>query len=189
LIRTEPNLNHCIPYETEMKIVNNHILISFVFLIILSCNSENSKISEKEFYTLMENIAVGWSTQNTELALNSFSKNAIYMQPPNVQFYQGHTQLKPYFDELTDKHKMKFHNLWFDGKKQTGVGEFTFSYGKDTSDIGIVVVEIKGGKISHWREYLTKGDTDFDEFLSIENKKWDWHIGNYPEPKDSTKQK
>lgn len=159
-------------------------LILFLFI---SCQNSNDQISEVEFQELMNNIAEGWSTQNTEKALISFSKDAIYMEPPNIQYYRGHKELKPYFDELDHKYKMIFHNLWFNSKAQTGVGEYTFSYGTDTSDVGIVVVEIEKGKIKFWREYQQKGPTNFEDFLRIENKNWEWHIGNYPEPKDSIK--
>ena len=133
----------------------------------------------------MENVALGWSTQDTELALSSFDEDAIYMEPPNIQYYRGHTQLRPYFDALDDTYKMRFHNLWFNKTKQSGVGEYTFSYEKDTADVGIVVVELENGKIKFWREYQRKGPVDFEEFLKIEDKAWQWHIGNYPAPKDT----
>ena len=160
---------------------------NFLLLLLctLGCNTSEDTISENEFHNLMENIARGWSTQDTELALISFDEDAIYMEPPNIQYYRGHKQLKPYFDELDASHHMKFHNLWFNEETQSGAAEFTFSYGKDTADVGIVVVELKKGKIKFWREYQQKGPTDFDKFLQIENKEWLWHIGNYPEPKDS----
>lgn len=164
-----------------MKYWNSIVLLFFA----IGCNNSEGKISENEFHELMGNVAEGWSTQNTNLALGSFDEDAIYMEPPNIQYYRGHKQLRPYFDELDDTYKMEFHNLWFNKKVQSGAAEYTFSYGKDTSDVGIVVVELKNGKIKFWREYQRKGPTDFNTFLQIENKKWVWHIGNYPEPKDS----
>ena len=160
------------------------ILFSIVLLLFAACKN-STDITEKEFNLLMNNIAKGWSTQNTDLALNSFDKDAIYLEPPNVQYFRGHDQLRPYFDELTDNHIMIFHNLWFNQKAQSGAGEFTFSYGKEIADTGIVVVEIENGKIKVWREYHKKGPSDFKEFISIEDKEWRWHIGNYPEPKDT----
>ncbi len=168
-----------------MKYLRLIVLIS----IAISCQNlgpENLKINEDEFQKLMNNIAAAWSTQNTEMALSSFDKDAIYMEPPSSQYFKGHVQLRPYFDELTSRHKMDFHNLWFNSKTQSGTGEFTFSYGEDTAISGVVVVELLGGKIGFWREYLQTGPADFKDFLRIENKDWEWHIGNYPEPKDST---
>ncbi len=133
----------------------------------------------------MNNIAEGWSTQNTNLALSSFDENAIYMEPPDIQYFRGHVQLRPYFDALESQHRMEFHHLCFDEASQTGSGEFTFSYGKPNASVGVVIVELEKGKIKFWREYLREGPTDFQEFLKIEDKDWEWHIGNYPEPKDS----
>jgi len=164
-----------------MKYLQLIILVS----IAISCQHTGNEITEVEFQKLMKNIGEGWSTQNTEKALSSFDEDAIYMEPPNNQYFRGHRQLKPYFDKLTSVHKMEFHNLWFNSKTQSGTGEFTFSYGTDTSTVGVVVVELGNGKIKFWREYLQIGPTDFKDFLRIENKEWEWHIGNYPESQDS----
>ncbi len=149
------------------------------FILILSCTQER-KTNESEFRSLMYNVSNGWSNQDSNLALSSFSENAIYMQPPNVQFYQGHDQLRVYFNALNEQHQMVFHNLWFNEKTQTGAGEFTFSYGEDTGDTGVVVVELQNGKIRLWREYFVKGPTDFDSFIGTDNKDWKWNIDNYP---------
>ncbi len=165
--------------------VHTSLKATLVGFLLCACTATNPNSNFDEFKTLMDNISQGWSTQNTDLALQSFSEDAIYMQPPNTQFYQGHDQLRPYFDELTSVHRMTFHNLWFNTETQTGVGEFTFSYGMDTADVGIAVVELENGKIRLWREYLTKGPTDFQRFLSTEGKEWEWHIGNYPAPKEN----
>lgn len=161
------------------------ISLFFVLVLILSACQRENKLNEAEFKSLMNQVAIGWSTQNTALALSSFDVDAIYMEPPNIQYFRGHDQLRPYFDELTDAYKMKFHQLWFDTKMQTGAGEYTFSYEKDTADTGTVVVELHNGKIKFWREYQRKGPTAFKDYLRIGNKRWEWHIGNYPAPKNS----
>lgn len=159
------------------------LLLGFA-LVLNSCQNIHT-ISEKEFRNLMNNVANGWSNQDTELALSSFDIDAIYMEPPNIQYYRGHKQLRPYFNALTAEHSMKFHHLWFNPVTQTGAGEYTFSYGKNTADTGIVVVEIQNGKIMFWREYQRKGPVNFSEYLGTTNKEWEWHIGNYPVPTDS----
>ena len=86
------------------------VVVCTVF-VFLSCQ-KTPEINYGEFKILMTNIAEGWSTQNTALALSSFDADAIYMEPPNAQYYRGHEQLRPYFDELTDEHRMVFHHLW-----------------------------------------------------------------------------
>ncbi len=165
--------------------MKNWILIAIcIGLLLISCK-EKTEVDYNDFELLMNNVAEGWSTQNTILALSSFDKDAIFMEPPNTQYYKGHEQLRPYFDELTNEHKMIFHHLWFDFKSQTGACEFTFSYGKETADTGIAVVELKSGKIKFWREYHKKGPVEFNEYISTDNKVWEWHIGNYPVTQDS----
>ncbi len=157
----------------------------FTSLLLMNCKELDKGLSTEEFKALMQNAAEGWSTQNSEQALKSFDSDAIYMEPPNIQYYRGHNELKPYFDALEQNHRMTFHALWFDEETQTGAGEYTFSYGKDTSDVGIAVVQLKRGKIAFWREYQQKGPSNFLEFIAVEGKKWIWHIGNYPEPKET----
>ncbi len=155
-----------------------------ILLIILSLgscqNTGKNGLTATEFRDLMHNVAIGWSTQDTELALSSFNEDVIYMEPPNIQYYRGHTQLRPYFDALEESHKMVFHNLWFDESTQTGSGEYTFSYGVEIADTGVVVVELNNGKISFWREYQQKGPSEFSKYIGIENKDWEWTIENYP---------
>jgi hypothetical protein len=153
----------------------------------MNCKEQDKALTTRDFKPLMQNVAEGWSTRNSALALQSFDPDAIYMEPPNIQYYRGHAELKPYFDALGENHRMTFHALWFDEKTQTGAGEYTFSYGKDTSNVGIAVVELKNGKIAFWREYQQKGPTNFPDFIAVKDKKWLWHIGNYPKPKEVLK--
>lgn len=143
---------------------------------MLSSCSNKVTITFSQFEDLMNSVAIGWSIQDTEMALSSFAVDAIYMEPPSSQLYRGHEELRPFFDALNKSNRMTFHNLWFDEKSQSGVGEFTFSSGTDTSSVGVVVVEITDGKISFWREYFTSGPTDFKEFLKIEDKNWKWTV-------------
>ena len=96
-----------------------YLKLVIIILVIASCQkskdgdtkSINGGITEKEFQNLMKNISDGWSTQNTNLALSSFDEDAIYMEPPSIQYFRGHKQLRPYFDELTEVHRMNFHNF------------------------------------------------------------------------------
>ncbi len=159
--------------------MNKYLVKSVVIFLATSC-IQSQKLDKHDFKDLMNNVASGWSDRDTELALTSFAEEATYMQPPNIQFYQGHDQLRAYFGALEEHHKMTFHHFWFDENSQTGVAEFTFSYDSETADTGVAIIEIEDGKINHWREYFVKGPNDFSEFLKIQDKNWRWHIGNYP---------
>ncbi len=149
-------------------------------VVVLSCEPRPRGLTAAEFRQLLESVARGWSTRDTELALSSFHPDAVYMEPPDLQYYRGHDQLGPYFDALEDRHSMVFHQIWFDEASQSGAAEYTFSGGGEVSDVGVAVVQLRDGKIWFWREYQRKGPTDFQEFLRVEGKEWEWHIGNYP---------
>jgi hypothetical protein len=75
---------------------------------------------------MMNRLADGWSKQNTDQALACFTEDAIYIEPPDIQFYKGHSELRPYFAALKPGTFMRFHNLWFDEGRQIGVGEYSF---------------------------------------------------------------
>jgi ketosteroid isomerase-like protein len=140
-------------------------------------------IKESAFRELMNRLADGWSRQDTEQALSCFTENAVYMEPPNIQFYEGHIQLRPYFAALKPGTFMRFHNLWFDESRQVGAGEYSFGESAaTTADHGVVVVELRDGRIAFWREYQQKGPVSFDRFLDKNEKEWNWTIGNYPSP-------
>ena len=137
-------------------------------------------MTSKEFCELLERLARAWSTQDTELGLSCFAEDAVYMEPPDVQLYVGHEQLRPYFAALTSE-TMQFHTIAFDEASQRGAGEFTFgSEDASARDHGVAIVEIAEGRIGVWREYQRKGPASFAEFAAVEGKTWQWHIGNYP---------
>lgn len=139
------------------------------------------KINHQQFAELMQRLAQAWGAQDTEAAVACFTPDAIYMQPPDVQFYTGHAQLQAYFGALKPGTYLRYANLWFDENQQVGCVEFSFGVeGKSTADHGTIVVELQDGLIAHWREYVQKGSANFAEFKASDGKAWQWHIGNYP---------
>ena len=138
-------------------------------------------LNAQGFFALMEQLAEAWSRQDTDSALACFSPEAVYIEPPDIQFFRGHEQLRPYFGALKPGIFMRLHNLWFDETRQMGAGEYSFgSAGKATANHGVVVVELRDGRIAFWREYQRTGPPTFQDFIGTEGKTWQWHIGNYP---------
>lgn len=139
------------------------------------------QLDEQQFTDLMRTLAAAWGRQDTEAALACFAEDAVYMEPPDIQLYTGHDQLRPYFAALKPGTYLRFHQLWFNQATQAGVGEFSFGMaGRPTADHGVIVVELRAGKIAFWREYQRKGPAPFEQFVAVEGKAWQWHIGNYP---------
>jgi uncharacterized protein YciI len=142
-----------------------------------------ARITAAGFREILGRVERGWSTQDTDLALSAFAPDAVYMEPPDLQLYRGHSELRPYFGALTAGYFMRFHHVWFDEASQTGGGEYSFGKeGARTADHGVAVVELRDGRIAVWREYQRKGPLAREAFLATEGKNWEWTIRNYPAP-------
>ena len=125
------------------------------------------------FKELMDRVARGWSTQNTDLALSAFAPDALYTEPPDLQIYRGHSELRPFFDAVTKGSSMIWHHLWFNPSTQTGSGEYSFHKGGRTTAVhGVAVIELVNGKIFRWREYQRRGAIDYDVFHDPKTKDW-----------------
>ena len=128
----------------------------------------------------MHRLARAWAELDADAAADCFSPDATYMQPPDVQYYTGTEQLRAYFSPLEEGTYLEYRNLWFDEATQVGCAEFSFGVQeRPEADHGTIVVQLDGGLIGHWREYVQKGPSSFEEFLAVD-KVWQWHIGNYP---------
>lgn len=59
--------------------------------------TSRSQLDTRAFVALMQRLARAWSEQDTGAALACFTADAVYMEPPDIQLYEGHDQLGPYF--------------------------------------------------------------------------------------------
>jgi uncharacterized protein (TIGR02246 family) len=135
-----------------------------------------------EFRRLVEQVANGWETGDVERALRSFAPDAVYMEPPDIQLYVGHDQLRPYFAAVPPGTVMRLAHVSFDEATQAGAAEYTYASGPDDPDAdhGVAVIEVRDGRIARWREYQVKGPADRARFLAVEGKDWSWTIETYP---------
>jgi ketosteroid isomerase-like protein len=148
-----------------------------------------TRLDARGFADLMERLARAWEDLDSEAALRCFTEDAVYMEPPDMQLFQGWRELGPYFAALRRGTFMRFHQLWFDEDRQTGAGEYSFgTAGWHSADHGVAVIEIRNGLISSWREYQRKGPASFQEFAGRQGKAWQWHGGNYPPPTNALTQ-
>lgn len=134
-----------------------------------------------DFVGLMNKVAEGWKTKNTDLALSAFTEDAVYMEPPDRMYFRGHAELRRFFDAVNPGSSMIWHRLWFDEKSGIGAGEYTFHNGaRKTAAHGVTVVHIRDGRIAVWREYQRRGAIDYKEFLKVDGKKWQWTVDSLP---------
>jgi len=82
----------------------------------------------RTFAALMERIATGWNTGNAAGAADCFTEDAVYMEPPDRQRYEGRAALFDFFggnQQPPPQMSMTWHHLAFDTPTQTGFGEYT----------------------------------------------------------------
>lgn len=156
--------------------------LSFALLLLVpSQNAQTNRVSVEQFEGLMSRLAQAWSTQDTELGVSCFTADAVYMQPPDLQLYRGSSELRRLFGALKPGTFMRFHNLSFNTTTAVGFAEFSFGReGATKADHGVVVVEVRGGRIAFWREYFQEGPPAFSAFVALDGKTWKWTIRNYP---------
>ncbi len=129
-----------------------------------------------EFRKLMQTIADGWNTKDAKNAADCFSDDAIYIEPPDKQFFRGKDQLYEYFGgEAGFDMKLAWHHLFFDEEKQHGAGEYTFEFNSKIHH-GVAIVELENGKIKLWREYDVPGNLSYEEFLETKGKQFKFTI-------------
>jgi ketosteroid isomerase-like protein len=127
----------------------------------------NIKLTTSDFEQLIQTIADGWNNGDARQAADCFSKDAIYVEPPDKQLYHGREELYDFFgaDKGTDiPMKMTWHHWAFNEDEQIGFGEYTFEmHGRYH---GIVVIKVDLGLIKQWREYQYPTQLNWEEFTS-----------------------
>ncbi|OGG12735.1 hypothetical protein A2875_01915 [Candidatus Gottesmanbacteria bacterium RIFCSPHIGHO2_01_FULL_46_14] len=135
-------------------------------------DSLEERVNTNEFQRLLQTIADGWNTKDAKKAVECFIDDAVYIEPPDKQFFQGKNQLYQYFggDDGFDM-KLTWHHVFFDEEKQQGAGEYTFEM-NDIIHHGVAILELENGKIKLWREYDVTGNLSYEDFLKTEGKQF-----------------
>jgi len=116
----------------------------------------------------MEQVAQGWNGNNAPLAAAAFTDSAVYLDPPDRQRHMGRQEILEFFGGAAgrrDRMEMTWHHLWFDPATQSGAGEFTFRFGGQSH--GVVVVQLRDGRIHRWREYWYASTLSWEEFTGV----------------------
>jgi len=123
-------------------------------------------LTTAQFRGLLASVAAGWNAGDARKAADLFTEDALYLEPPDKQFYSGRSALYEFFGGASKPEpamKMTWHHLAFDEESQIGFGEYTFQM--NARYHGIVVVRIRNGKIGNWREYQYPSKLEWKEFV------------------------
>lgn len=137
-----------------------------LLLAVSAACAARDRASASTFRALLETVAAGWNEGDARKAADCFTEDALYLEPPDKQFYAGRPALYAFFggsEKPEPPMSLTWHHLAFDEESQVGFGEYTFQMNRRYH--GIVVVRIRGGKIANWREYQYESPLDWKAFV------------------------
>ena len=115
------------------------------------------------FASLMGTLADAWNAGDSLTALDLFTDDARYVEPPAEQLYEGREQLFEFFGaDDPPPMSLVWHHIVFDAEQQIGAAEYTYA-GSRTYH-GIALVRLENGKIADWREYQYPSEMDWEAF-------------------------
>ncbi|WP_394835814.1 nuclear transport factor 2 family protein [Pendulispora rubella] len=126
--------------------------------------SSATALSAAEFRALMNAVAEGWNGNDARKAVDCFTDDALYSSPPSPRVRRGRAALYEFFGGAPGRPRpmrMQWHHLVFDESTQIGAGEYTFEYEVRTH--GVVMLRLRDGKISNWREYEQESRLSWDD--------------------------
>lgn len=121
-------------------------------------------MTRARFEAIFETLARAWSARDYETAAAVFAEDVRYADPLRYRF-ESRAQLLEFFrnDEGYEQSTV-WHNVIFDEERQVGAAEYT--YQGTHRYHGLVLIQVRGDEITHWREYQHVSDLDWKEFCS-----------------------
>lgn len=121
-------------------------------------------MNRDELRNLIENLAEAWRRRDYAAAAHTFTEDVRYADPLRYSF-QSRDDLRAFFeDDGGYPQRVVFRTILFDEEQQTGAAEYT--YEGTHRYHGVVLLRVRDGKISHWREYQHIDPREWEEFAS-----------------------
>jgi len=101
-----------------------------------------------------------WEKKDSDIILDCFTKTGIYQENPLSKPYKGHNQIKKFWSKSVDRDskqiKFKLGKCYVSKDGKTGFAEWECKNvykGKKHHMVGIMVLKMKGDKITYLNEY------------------------------------
>lgn len=118
----------------------------------------------KQIKEVMKKYGKSWENQDSNLILECFTENGIYQESPLAKPYRGHKEIKKFWDCVVGKDtkniKFKLSKCYVSKDGKIGFAEWECkNYHKRESKwrkdhmVGIMILKMKGNKISYLNEY------------------------------------
>jgi SnoaL-like protein len=120
-------------------------------------------VDHEGFASMMATLADAWNTGDSRAALDLFTDDAHYVEPPDEQRYEGREQLFEFFGaDDPPPMSLVWHHIVFDSEQQLGAAEYTYRGARTYH--GITLVRLESDRIADWREYQYPSDLDWEAF-------------------------
>src|SRR5262245_6596391 len=121
-------------------------------------------MTSADFESLMSTLASAWNNGDITTAMECFTPDVVYHEPPDRQLYVGFDAVYE-FSGGSDPPQMSlvWHHLIFDPETRIGMGEYTYRGRRQYH--GVAIVQCAGGRIRRWREYQYADDLDWPAFV------------------------
>jgi SnoaL-like domain len=121
-------------------------------------------MKKNEFNEMLKSLADAWKQRDYQSAANFFDTNVRYGDPLRYS-WTDRAKLLAFFEaDEGYPQSTVWHNVLFDEDQQIGAAEYT--YQGTHRYHGIVLIRIKDGKITNWREYQHIDPREWKEFIS-----------------------
>ena len=110
---------------------------------------------------VMKKYGKAWENKDTKLILDCFTKTGKYQESPLAKPYNGHNSIAKFWDSVvvknTDNIKFKLGKCYVSTDGKTGFAEWkcknNYKRKKREQMAGIMILEMKGDKITYLNEY------------------------------------
>lgn len=121
-------------------------------------------MTRDQFVAALESLARAWTDKDYEKAAGFFAEDVRYADPLRYRL-ESRAELLAFFqDDGGYPQRTEWHHVVFDEERQVGAAEYT--YEGTHRYHGLVVIQVREGEISRWREYQHISELEWEEFCS-----------------------
>jgi hypothetical protein len=116
-----------------------------------------------EFDRLLADLADAWTRRDYRAVAARFAPGVAYADPVRYAFTSRDDLLAFFENDDGLEQSVRFHLAIFDERRGIGAAEYTY-IGNHTYH-GVVLVRVREGEITHWREYQHTSPLDWAAFV------------------------
>jgi hypothetical protein len=119
-------------------------------------------MTKDQFVTTLESLARAWTARDYETAASFFAEDVRYLDPTRYRNSSKSELLRFFQDDEGCEQSTVWHNVLFDEERQVGAAEYTYQGTHQYH--GVVLIQVRAGRIARWREYQHVSDLGWDDF-------------------------